>query len=315
MVSWDGMADGFLRQCQTRGLSPATIKTRERELDRWGIWMKRRRPKIDIETVAGEQIVDYIRARTKFRSKRTVASTMSVLRCMGAYLVQEGVWQKNPLQWIKGPRIDPRSQLPKRIAGSDMEKLWKTAAQDTQAYRRQLLLAMLGTLYSTGLRRGELVRLSLSDWNAEEGLFKLDGRKTGRERILPVALPVKQCIESYLPLRHNQLAKAGRHEESAMFVNRSGHRLKGEGVGRILHRLAKDAETPAVTPQCFRHTCASDLLASGVPLPRVQEMLGHATLVTTMRYIHVADPERRKAIDKHPINEMMAACLPQGDRQ
>jgi len=107
MVTWDGVADGFLRQCESRGLSVATVKLRQRELDRFGLWLKRRRPKVGVDAVGMEQIVDYVRARTRFRSKSTVSGTVSILRCMGSYLVQEGVWQKNPLRWIKGPRVIP----------------------------------------------------------------------------------------------------------------------------------------------------------------------------------------------------------------
>jgi len=174
------------------------------------------------------------------------------------------------------------------------------------------LVAVLGVLYSTGMRRGELERLSLCDWDGEEGTVKVDGQKTGQERVLPVAPLVKQCVESYLPQRVNQLEKTGRQEESALFVDAKGQRLKGTQVGRMLHSLARRAGIPLVTVHQFRHTCASDLLASGVPLPRVKEMLGHATIQTTMRYTHVANPERRKAIEKHPIQEMMATWTEKG---
>jgi integrase len=55
----------------------------------------------------------------------------------------------------------------------------------------------------------------------------------------------------------------------------------------------------------FRHTCASDLLAAGVPVPEVQRTLGHASIATTMRYLHIADPERHRAVQKHPVNDWL----------
>jgi integrase/recombinase XerD len=60
---------------------------------------------------------------------------------------------------------------------------------------------------------------------------------------------------------------------------------------------------PLVSLHQFRHTCASDLLESGVSLPEVQQLLGHATVVTTTRYLQIADPERAKAIKLHPLND------------
>jgi integrase/recombinase XerD len=62
---------------------------------------------------------------------------------------------------------------------------------------------------------------------------------------------------------------------------------------------------PLVSLHQFRHTCASDLLESGVSLPEVQQMLGHATVVTTTRYLQIADPERARAIKKHPLNDYL----------
>lgn len=64
-----------------------------------------------------------------------------------------------------------------------------------------------------------------------------------------------------------------------------------------------------ITLHQFRHSCASDLLAEGVRLPEIQAMLGHQTIATTMRYLHVADPQLHEAVRRHPINEI----LPTGD--
>lgn len=57
----------------------------------------------------------------------------------------------------------------------------------------------------------------------------------------------------------------------------------------------------------FRHTCASDPLEAGVRLPDVQQLLGHQTVSTTMRYLHVADPQLHQAVKVHPLNEILAA--------
>jgi site-specific recombinase XerD len=55
----------------------------------------------------------------------------------------------------------------------------------------------------------------------------------------------------------------------------------------------------------FRHTCASDLLEAGVRLPEVQRMLGHQVISTTVRYLHLSDPQRRTAINLHPMNNWL----------
>ena len=170
-------------------------------------------------------------------------------------------------------------------------------------------MAVMALLYGTGLRRGELERLDVEDWKREEGLLLVDGRKTGRERSLPVAEGIWRCVEGYLPLRHNLLEKRGVPGEKALFINREGKRLSAQSLGLLVHRLARSAKVPLVSLHQFRHTCASDLLESGVSLPAVQQMLGHMSVSTTGRYLQIADPERARAMKKHPLNDYLGTAV------
>ena len=305
MKRWDGQVDGYERWCESRGLSAATIKHRRDELDRWGCWLKRRRPKPNLEEVDGPLVIEYIRSRTAFHAKATVVSVMSAMRCLGEYLVQEGVWRKNPLRWIRGPRLDPRGRPPRRIGKEHLKKIWDATSQNRSGYQQHLSMAVLALLYGTGLRRGELERLDLDHWKREEGILLIDGRKTGRERSVPVSEGIWRCLEAYLPLRQNLLEQCGVGREPALFLNRDGHRMSSQLLGLMVHRLAKAAQVPLVSLHQFRHTCASDLLESGASLPEVQQLLGHATVVTTTRYLQIADPERARAIQKHPLNDAL----------
>jgi site-specific recombinase XerD len=269
--------------------------------------MKRRRPKPNLEEVDGVLLIDYIKSRTAFHAKATVAGVASVMRCMGEYLVQEGMWSQNPMRWVRGPRLDPRGRLPRRIGKEHLKQIWEATRQNRDAYQQHLSVAVLALLYGTGLRRGELERLDLEDWKREEGLLLIDGRKTGQERSVPVSEGIWRCLEAYLPLRQNLLARRGVSREPALLLNRSGERMSAQCLGLLIHRLAKAAQVPLVSLHQFRHTCASDLLESGVSLPEVQQMLGHATVVTTTRYLQIADPERARAIQKHPLNDYLSS--------
>lgn len=126
------------------------------------------------------------------------------------------------------------------------------------------------------------------------------------QRCVPVPELVYRCIETYLPLRHNRLEKIGCIDQSALFVNRDGGRLSESSISLTVHRLAQRAGVEFHSLHQFRHTCASDLIAAGVRLPEVQRILGHSGIGTTMRYLHIADPERREAMARHPINDWLA---------
>ncbi|HWH71251.1 MAG TPA: site-specific integrase, partial [Candidatus Sulfotelmatobacter sp.] len=106
MKRWDSLVDGYVGVCEARGLSAETLRGIVQELDRCGTWLKRRRPKPKLEEVNGQMLIEYLKRRTHFHSKATVSGVTSKLRCLGQYLVEQGVWAQNPMRWIRGPRLD-----------------------------------------------------------------------------------------------------------------------------------------------------------------------------------------------------------------
>jgi site-specific recombinase XerD len=250
-------------------------------------------------------ITHYIANCTTFRSKATVYGTLSTMRGFGDYLVRQGLWKINPLRWMKGPKVTPYSRLPKRIDHEHMEEMWRAAASRGGNYSSHLWITVLAMLYGSGLRRGELARLNVDAFDRAEGTLRIDGRKTGRERCVPLPEMVLRCLETYLPLRHNQLEEFGRLGEVALLVSRNGKRLSGTAISNGIHDISRLAQVPIHSIHQFRHSCASDLLEAGVHLAEVQRILGHCVISTTVRYVHIADPQRRAAITLHPINDWL----------
>ena len=302
MRRWDNLVDKYLSECRSRGLAESTIAERERELGRFGGWLKRRRPRVRLEDVDSALVVRYLSARAAFRSRATVAGVVSELRCMGEFLVRDGVWRSSPLRWMRGPKMDPRQKLPRRLGSGQLDQVWEAARNRPQHYARHQALCVLAILYGTGLRRGELERLNVDNWDRDSGVLEIDGRKTGHVRRVAVGAGVWRCIEAYLPHRHNVLEKTQRLEEQALLVSRSGKRLSGYAVSRIVRKLAESVGVHGVTLHQFRHSCASHLLEAGATLPQVQKVLGHAAIESTVRYVAISDPARGQAIALHPIN-------------
>jgi site-specific recombinase XerD len=286
-------------------VAPERVLQVSRELARWGSWMKERRPRPKLEEVDADLLVRYIRDRNAFRAKATLSSNISTMRGMGEFLVRQQIWTSNPLRWIRGPRRDARSLLPKRLEPKQMHRLWQGAASLRARYQRHLWITILSLFYGTGIRRGELSRLDLEDWDGEAGLLLIDGRKTGQERRVPVPELAWRVLASYLPVRHNQLERTGCLGERALLVNKDGGRLTGAAIGRGAHRIARRMKVPLSSVHQFRHTCASDLLEAGMTLPEVKELLGHQVIETTLRYVHIADRQRHEAVQKHPVNDLL----------
>ena len=98
-------------------------------------------------------------------------------------------------------------------------------------------------------------------------------------------------------------------------VNRLGNRVNGTTLLVQLRRIAKRAGVERATILMCRHSCASDLIAEGVPLPRVQQILGHACAQTTFRYLSISDPMRKKAMQAHPINSILNGIKEENDER
>ncbi|MGA7824982.1 MAG: tyrosine-type recombinase/integrase [Steroidobacteraceae bacterium] len=305
MRRWDRLVEGYIEECRARGVGEPTLRARAARLAVWGTWLKSRRPRPMLEAIAPELHVRYLTARSAFRAKATVYDTLSTMRCFGDYLMREGLWRQNPLRWMKGPKITPYSRLPRRIERAHMEALWRAAAGMQGEYSRKLWVTVLALLYGTGLRRGELERLDIAAFDRSQATLRIDGRKSGRERCVPVSDLVYRCLEGYLPARHNQFERTRRLASPALLVSRRGERLSGQAISNGVHALARRAGVPLVSVHQFRHSCASDLLEAGVHLAEVQRILGHQGIATTVRYTHIADPARRAAMTRHPINEFL----------
>jgi site-specific recombinase XerD len=299
------LVDAYIDEYRARGICAASVAHTESKLRHWGSWLKSRRPRPVLEEIDPQLHVRYLASRSAFRAKATVYGTLSTMRGFGDYLVREGLWRQNPLRWMKGPKISPYSRLPRRIERAHMEALWHAAAQMQGDYSRRLWVTVLALLYGTGLRRGELERLDLSSFDRSEATLRIDGRKSGQERCVPITDHVYRCLEGYLPARHNLLERTGRIEMQALLITRRGERLSAQAISNGIHTLARRAAVPLVNVHQFRHSCASDLLEAGVHLAQVQRILGHRAIATTVRYTHIADPARRAAMALHPINDIL----------
>ncbi|MBZ0250461.1 MAG: tyrosine-type recombinase/integrase [Burkholderiales bacterium] len=305
MRGWDQLLDGYMAEYGARGLSEESVRVAGRALERWGLWLKRSRPRPRLEDVDAPLIARYMRSRSSFTAKSTVYRTLSTLRGMGDYLVREGVWAANPMRWMKGPKVAPYSHLPARLGRGQVEAMWKAAAEVRGGHRQVLWVTVLSLFYGTGLRRGELSRLEVGHWDRAEGLLWIDGRKSGWERRVPVPELTYRCLETYLPLRANALMAARRDETTALLVGADGMALSPEAISAGVHRIARRAQVDFRGVHQFRHSCASDLLEAGVSLPEVQRILGHRVISTTVRYTHIADPQRAAALALHPINDWL----------
>jgi integrase/recombinase XerC len=223
--------------------------------------------------------------------KSSIARKLSAIRSFFKYLNREGVLTTDPARLVATPRQEKR--LPPLLTVDDAQRLMDAAKGDDDSGFRDR--AVLETLYSTGVRAGELIGINHEDINRHDRLIRIRG-KGRKERIVPVGKRALEAIDAY------SARKPGRASSPAVFTNASGKRLTARTVQRILGNYRKKLGLPQkATPHTLRHSFATHMLESGADLRAIQELLGHASLSTTQRYTHVNLDSLMETYDKaHP---------------
>lgn len=223
--------------------------------------------------------------------KSSLARKLSAIRAFFRYLDREGVVPGNPARLIATPKQDKR--LPSVLTVDDARRLMDAPEGDAVDDLRDR--AVLETLYSTGIRAGELVGINFEDINRNDRLIRIRG-KGRKERIVPVGRKAIDAIDAY------SARKNDRDKGASVFTGPSGKRLTARTVQRILGNYRKKLGlSQKASPHTLRHSFATHLLESGADLRAIQELLGHASLSTTQRYTHVNLDSLMETYDKaHP---------------
>ncbi len=245
---------------------------------------------IEVDYLAVRKFLGYL--RSKNISKRSVARKISSLRMFFRFLQRDGYIKNNPVLSISAPRLDRK--LPAFLDEKTVEKL--VSAPDLKTMPGLLDKALLETLYSTGIRVGELVGIDISDVDFISGVVKVLG-KGKKERLAPIGDKAVNAIREYLEFRNRK-----KNDGKALFLNRAGKRLNQRSVRRVVNKYIKQLSVKErISPHTLRHSFATHLLNRGADLRSVQELLGHKNLSTTQIYTHVTTERLKTIYDKaHP---------------
>ena len=231
----------------------------------------------------------------------SIARALAALRGLHRFCVDEKLVSVDPTTNVASPRQPLR--LPKALSEDEVLRLLGSVAGDEPLDRRDR--AILEVLYGTGMRVSELAGLSFGDMGAESGLLRVLG-KGDKERLVPLGGCAASAIAAWLaPGGRPALvsAKRSRRDDAeAVFLNARGGRLTRQGIWDIIRRRARyvGLETK-VHPHVLRHSCATHMLEHGADIRVVQEVLGHASVVTTQIYTKVTlDHLRRVYEGAHP---------------
>jgi integrase/recombinase XerD len=198
------------------------------------------------------------------------------------------------ISYAKTPKRLPRSIL----SGPEAKKVIHAPNTKTAlGYRDRTILEVL---YSTGIRKQELINLTLNDVDYTEGFIRINSGKGNKDRVVPIGKIACRYIENYVKAVRPMLVKdpTNNHLFITIKGNTLAHTVPGQAIRRS-NRKAKIKKT--ITPHTFRHTCATLMLRNKANIRHIQELLGHATLGSTQVYTSVTITDLKEVHSKcHP---------------
>ena len=221
---------------------------------------------------------------------KTVNLHMSVLSSFCRFLVKGDYLSSNPVRTFRKPRVEKRIPEFYRADAMDdylssIQKFTEVPA-DKETYDRCLAGLIVSILYSTGLRRSELIGLKVADVDFGRKVVKVTG-KGNKMREIPLVESLCEEILLYLKAV-GEMFEGKRSLKEPLLVTYAGNPLYPVFVDRVIKSELGSAKgiTGRKSPHVLRHSIATELMNEGADLNSIKEMLGHSSLATTQVYTH-----------------------------
>jgi integrase/recombinase XerC/integrase/recombinase XerD len=292
----------FLQHGQSvRNLSDRTLRAYHSDLSQFHVHLNETKT----ADITPEHLESYLdKLGTGPYRDTSIRRKVAALKVFFRYLEEQGVVPESPARMLKIKR-PVENRVPTILSAREIRALLEAPKQlivDVSSVRDQSPggrnryfcairdNVILELLLSTGIRIGELVALNVSDGDLDKMQIQITGRAT-RSRIVALSPGVVQTLLTYLDLRSER-----RLETEALFVGRSGTRLTIYSIENIFKKHVRLAEIKRhITPHSLRHTMAAMLVSSGTDIHQVQEILGHASILSTQVYTKLPIQKGRRA--------------------
>ena len=203
---------------------------------------------------------------------------LSSLKAFFRFLQKRGTIERNPMDKVVAPKNAKR--LPNYMPIQEIERLFELLDFDT-SYVGQRDRLILEILYSTGVRRSELMALTLEDINFQRKEIKILG-KGQKERLIPFGTVLQQSLADFIALRKIEFPNSA---TTHLLLTEKGKPLYPKLVYNVVHKyLSLVSTADRRSPHTLRHSFATHLSENGAELNAIKSLLGHANLAATQIY-------------------------------
>lgn len=293
------IVEDFLRyMLAEREASPRTVKTYQDALKDYEAYLKKVDNDMNLEDADSDIIRSWVEDMMDRGHKATyTCKKLSAVKSLYRFALRQGIMKKDPAHGVSGPKKE--KVLPTFLKETEVDKLFDQLEWDMDDIRDVRARTLLLLLYSTGIRRAEVVALRDRDVNLLTHEMKVTGKRR-KQRIVPLGSEISAELERYTKLRDEEIPATDTTE--ALFRNDRGKQMTGDNVYAIVHKYLSLVTTQKKrSPHVLRHTFATAMLNHEAKLGGVQKLLGHESLDTTQIYTHVTFEELKRSYSKaHP---------------
>jgi integrase/recombinase XerD len=225
----------------------------------------------------------------------TVARHIHGLKSFWRFIVETYDLQSNLTLALRTPRVEHR--IPDILSQDECERLLEACGQSHFALHRVRDRGIVKLMMILGLRRGEVIKLRVTDYDRERMALKVVDSKNRKSRVLPLPRGVASELDAWLDMRPQC-----KHEH--LFTSREGGKLNPRAIYRMMDRLSQKAGLGGkhLRPHMLRHTAATMALRSSRDLLATQHLLGHSDPSITRIYCHLTDDDVRRTVASNPLS-------------
>lgn len=278
-----------------RNSAEKTIEAYRRDLQRYSAWLLEQGI-IDPDQITHQHIERYVYVLVDLGlAVSSIERNLAAIKSFHKFMILDEICSAYPAEDIVLPKKP--DLLPQTLSHEQIHALLDTHMVDDSP-RSLRDKAVLEVLYGCGMRVSELCGLDLRSLYFDEGYIRVFG-KGSKQRLVPLFGTAHEALWRYMHDGRPQLIK--REHPQAVFLNAHGRRISRQSIHRIVVEAGVAAGIEGLHPHTLRHSFATHLLEGGADLRAVQELLGHAQIVTTQIYTHLNMTHVRKVYEQaHP---------------
>lgn len=290
----------FYRHCISSNLAVSTIDNYRRSLVPYMLFLTQEEHIETIDKTTPDSVLKYLEyLRKRNLAGVTIADKYMVLKVFYNFLTEWEYIAENPMKHIRKPKYQKKHA--RTFSTQEVLEILKSFDKNTFiGYRNYMLMCLL---FSTGMRKTEAMKLSVTDIHIHEGFLVVQHGKGDKSREIPLGVSLRRILKRYLRERETVLQERGAFTPR-LLITYYGTPLGNGGIDTVFKYLKEHLKGLGIpekrlSAHTWRHTFAKTFLLNGGDLFTLQKILGHEDVSTTRIYVEYTNKEMKVQNEKY----------------